>query len=46
MKNKFEIVILGVLLFAVLGCGISDRIQKAVEDKPANSSSNSDISRR
>ena len=39
MKNKFEIVILSVLLFAVLGCGISDRIQKAVEDKPANNNS-------
>ncbi|CAN5757188.1 hypothetical protein BH20ACI4_BH20ACI4_23670 [soil metagenome] len=39
MKNKFVIVISGVLLFGVLGCGISDRIQKAVEDKPANTSS-------
>ena len=41
MKNKFVIVISVVLLFVVLGCGISDQIQKAVEDKPANSSSNS-----
>lgn len=39
MKNKFVIVISVILLFVVLGCGISERIQKAVEDKPANSSS-------
>jgi hypothetical protein len=39
MKNKFAIFISGILLFAVLGCGISDRIQNAVAEKPANSSS-------
>ena len=36
MKNKLEILIFSVLLFAVLGCGISDRIQKVVEDKSSN----------
>lgn len=40
MKNKSVILIVFVLLFGVLGCGIPDRIQKAVEDKPENSSSN------
>lgn len=39
MKNKSVLLILCVLVFAVLGCGISDRIQRAIEDKPANSGS-------
>lgn len=39
MKNKFTIFVSVILLFAVLGCGITDRIQNAVAEKPANSSS-------
>lgn len=40
MKNKFAIVVSGILLFAVLGCSITDQIQNAVSDKqPANTSS-------
>ena len=46
MKNKFAIFISGILLFAVFGCGISERIQNAVAEQPPNSrsgnSSNSD----
>ncbi len=36
MKNKFVIIITVILLCVVLGCGISDKIQKAVEDKSSN----------
>ncbi len=37
MKNKFAIFVSGILLFAVLGCSITDQIQNAVSEKqPAN----------
>lgn len=41
MKNTFVIFVSSILFFAVLGCGISERIQNAVSEKPANSSSSS-----
>lgn len=34
MKNKFAIFIFAALIFSVLGCGITDRIQRAIEDRP------------
>ena len=39
MKNIFAIFVSGILLFAVLGCGISDRIQNAVSEQQTNTSS-------
>ncbi len=43
MKNKLSIVlVLAVFMSLVLGCGISDKIQKAVEgDKPSKSGTSS-----
>lgn len=41
MKNKSVILILCVSIFAVLGCGITDRVQKAVE---GDSNSNKSVS--
>lgn len=37
MKNKSVIFVVCVLLFAVLGCGISDKIKKITEEKTSNS---------
>ena len=39
MKNTFAIFISVILLFAVLGCGITDRIQNAVSEQQSNTSS-------
>ena len=41
MKNKFAIIVSIILLFAVLGCGISERIQNAVSEQSSNNSSTS-----
>lgn len=39
MKNQFVIIIVCISIFAVLGCGIGDRVQKAVEgDSNSNKS--------
>lgn len=37
MKNKSVILVLCVLLFAVLGCGISDKIKEISGEKSSNS---------
>lgn len=41
MKNQFVIIIVCISLLAVLGCGIGDRVQKAVE---GDSNSNKSVS--
>lgn len=41
MKNLSVIIILCVVLFAVLGCGMVERIQNGVEEKPSSANSNS-----
>lgn len=39
MKNKFVILIVCISIFAVLGCGIGDQVQKAIEgDSNSNKS--------